>query len=84
MSLLERIDYIVKEQIPKSALLVQNSLTVTYALTVNIATESNPFELTSKTYDVVAKYCDNAVIVVIKDGDRVIKEDTILLNEVSE
>jgi hypothetical protein len=80
LTLLEQVEYLVKKQLPKEAKLQQTSLVVSYSLTVNVATEDNPFELTSKTYEVVATYDKHTIKVSIKDGEKLIKEETISLN----
>lgn len=79
LSLLEQIEVVIKKQLPKESTLTQLGLTVTYALTMNVTTEDNPFELSSKNYRVIANYKDNTIEVVIKDGDKTIKETVISL-----
>lgn len=84
MNLLEQVEYLVKKQLPKEATLTQESITINYSLSLNVTTAENPFQLTTKEYDVVVKYCDNDIKVIIKDEEKVIKEETIRLNEVPE
>jgi len=84
MDLLEKIQYLVKSKLPKTAELKQQSLTVTYSMSINVMTENNPLELTTKDYTVVASYNNSTIQLTIKDGDKLIKEDTIFLNEVPE
>lgn len=84
MNLLEQVEYLVKKQLPKEATLRQESIIINYSLRLNVTTENNPFELTSKYYDVAVEYCDNVIKVLIKDGEKVIKEETIRLNEIPE
>lgn len=79
LSLLEQIEVLIKKQLPKDANLTQTGLTVTYGLTMNVTTEDNPFELTSKDYTVIAKYEDNCIEVTIKDEVKVIKDTTLSL-----
>lgn len=84
MSLLEKVDYLVRKQLPKESNLNQTSLRVTYNLTVNINTEDNPFELTSKTYEVITEYFSDtpdSVYVMVKDEGKLIKEFNLNLKE---
>lgn len=84
MNLLEKVEYLVKKQLPKENNLTQTSLRVTYNLTVNINTEDNPFELTSKTYEVIIECFSDApdsAYVMVKDETKLIKEFNLNLKE---
>lgn len=81
MDLLEKITYLVKNKLPKSAELKQQNITVTYSMSVNVMTEDNPLELTTKDYTVTASYNNSTIQLIISDGSKLIKEDTIFLNE---
>ena len=79
LSLLEQIERVVKNQLPKDCTITLDKVSVQYSLLMNVTTEANPFQVTLKDYTIVTNYTDNNVEVIIKDGDKTIKETVISL-----
>lgn len=78
MNLLEQIESSVKKLLPKDSQLNQESVKVSYLLSMNVTTENNPFSVTTKDYTVEAIYFDSKINVTIKDGEKIIKQETII------
>ena len=79
MHLLEKIQYLVKQELPDNTQLETKKVTVEYTLTTLVNDTGNSFEFINKEFNVVVTLEDEELDIKVLDGNKQVLESNCSL-----